>query len=150
MSNGNNNVFIGPLIGSIAPVIIALIAAAVYVGSLRATISSLQKDVTELERVSGDLAKNVGSMADKVSELETQKPTPTTSSVGTISPVGPAAGTQISFSNSAPWGSWSDPVYCPEGQYVLYGLRQKVERSQGKGDDTGMNAVAFYCRPLPN
>ena len=55
MCNGKNNVFIGPLIGSIAPVIIALIAAGVYVGSLRATISSLQKDVTELERVSGDL-----------------------------------------------------------------------------------------------
>ena len=63
-------------------------------------------------------------------------------------PPGPSQAEQINLNNSGPWGSWSAPEYCPEGQYV-YGLRQRVEARQGNGDDTAMNAVAFYCRPLP-
>lgn len=35
---------------------------------------------------------------------------------------------------------------CPRGQYVC-GLLQKVELPID-GDDTAMNAVAFYCCPL--
>jgi len=49
------------------------------------------------------------------------------------------------FTNDAPWGKWSKPVFCPSGYFVC-GLRQKVEPDQNRGeDDTAMNAVAFYC-----
>ena len=48
------------------------------------------------------------------------------------------------FSNAGGWGDWSDPLYCPAQHYVC-GLRQRVEKRQGKGDDTAMNAVEFYC-----
>ena len=150
-----NNVFVGALLGSIAPVVIALIAAGVHIGSLNRTVSNLEKEVKELEETSGKLTSQVGSLTDQVgsltdqvSGLETREPTPARSRTQNIPAVGPPPGSQINFSNSAPWGNWSDPLYCPEGQYV-YGLRQKVEPQQGKGDDTAMNAVAFYCRPLP-
>ena len=144
----NNNVLVGPLLGSIAPVVIALIAAGVYIGSLGETISTLEEEVKKLEETSEALTTQLGSLTDKVSAMETPEPTPTRGSSRTTPSVGPAPGSQINFSNSAPWGGWSDPLYCPEGQYV-YGLRQKVEPHQGKGDDTAMNAMAFYCRPLP-
>ena len=48
------------------------------------------------------------------------------------------------FTNAGGWGQWSDPVHCPANYYVC-GMAQRVESSQGKGDDTAMNAVAFYC-----
>ena len=48
------------------------------------------------------------------------------------------------FTNAGGWGEWSDPVHCPADHYVC-GLAQRVESPQGKGDDTAMNAVAFYC-----
>ena len=56
-------------------------------------------------------------------------------------------GAEIGFANSGDWGRWSDPRFCPAGQYVC-GMRQKVERDQGNGDDSAMNAIAFYCCPL--
>ena len=96
------------------PVVIALIAAGIYVGSAEQRIAALERDAAE--------------------EVKLEDP-----AVVVEQPV------QRRFTNSAPWGNWSDPLYCPEGQYV-YGLQQKVERPQGKGDDTGMTAVTFYCR----
>ena len=51
---------------------------------------------------------------------------------------------RMTFTNAGGWGLWSDPVHCPANHYVC-GLAQRVEPPQGKGDDTSMNAVAFYC-----
>ena len=45
------------------------------------------------------------------------------------------------------WGSWREPSFCPPNHYVC-GLSQKVENSQGKGDDTALNSVALECCPL--
>lgn len=45
------------------------------------------------------------------------------------------------------WGSWHKASYCPENYYVC-GLSQKVESSQGRGDDTALNEVALECCPL--
>ena len=56
-------------------------------------------------------------------------------------------GDTIGFNHSGRWGTWSEPKFCPQGEYVC-GLQQKVERSQGSGDDTSMNAVAFLCCPF--
>ena len=84
----------------------------------------------------------VGSTEQRLDALEK-------AAVEEVKPEDPGMGgeqpVQRIFTNSAPWGNWSDPLYCPKGQYV-YGLQQKVERPQGKGDDTGMTAVTFYCR----
>jgi Vitelline membrane outer layer protein I (VOMI). len=42
------------------------------------------------------------------------------------------------------WGSWGEGANCPQGQFlILFNLR--VEPSQGSGDDTGANSVAFLC-----
>ena len=56
-------------------------------------------------------------------------------------------GAEIDFANNGNWGTWSEPRFCSAGQYVC-GMRQKVERNQGNGDDSAMNAIAFYCCPL--
>ena len=48
---------------------------------------------------------------------------------------------------SGTWGRWTEPRFCPPGAYVC-GLQQRIEPWQEDGDDTAMNAVAFYCCPL--
>ena len=154
MSNGHRgtNPIIIPLISIVVPLAIALVAAGFYIGDLGRRIFTLEEEVGGLRKVAMDLRTQVGSLNDQVSAMERPVPVPVERTIPVETPtpsVGPPPGTQINFSNSAPWGSWSDPVYCPEGQYV-YGLRQKVEPQQGKGDDTAMNAVAFYCRPIPS
>lgn len=45
------------------------------------------------------------------------------------------------------WGDWTAPEFCPAGSYVC-GLRQRIEPWLDDGDDTAMNAVAFYCCTL--
>lgn len=58
------------------------------------------------------------------------------------------SGPQVGLNNDGQWGSWSEPRFCPPNEYVC-GLRQKVEPNQGGGgDDTSMNAIAFFCCPL--
>ena len=44
------------------------------------------------------------------------------------------------------WGKWA-PVFstCPAGSYA-YGFRVRVEKKQGKGDDTALNAIQLRCR----
>ncbi|ULT82000.1 hypothetical protein L3Y34_011751 [Caenorhabditis briggsae] len=45
------------------------------------------------------------------------------------------------------WGDWKNWEDCPDGTYA-YAAKHKVEDPQGKGDDTGLNAVALFCNPL--
>ncbi|MDB9437279.1 hypothetical protein PN450_10830 [Dolichospermum lemmermannii CS-548] len=47
--------------------------------------------------------------------------------------------------NGGQWGSWTKPVYCPPGSWAA-GYTMRVEPDQGRGDDTGLNAIALYCR----
>ena len=54
---------------------------------------------------------------------------------------------QVTSSNGASWGSWSPIRSCPAGQ-AISGLRVRVERKLGKGDDTALNDVHFYCSNL--
>lgn len=55
-------------------------------------------------------------------------------------------GDEQRFALTGPWGDWSEVKMCAAGEYVC-GLRQRVELPID-GDDTAMNAVAFYCCPL--
>jgi len=45
------------------------------------------------------------------------------------------------------WGAWRAEVYCPRNHYVC-GVRQRVEGSQGRGDDTSVNDIELRCCPL--
>lgn len=47
--------------------------------------------------------------------------------------------------NGGLWGSWTRPVYCPPGSWAT-GYTMRVEPDQGRGDDTGLNAIALYCQ----
>lgn len=42
------------------------------------------------------------------------------------------------------WGSWQPLRACPTGQAVC-GVNTRVEASQGAGDDTSLNGIAFAC-----
>ena len=53
----------------------------------------------------------------------------------------------IEAPGEAPWGLWKGAAFCPANHYVC-GLEQKVEPTQGKGDDTATNGVRMYCCPL--
>jgi hypothetical protein len=44
-----------------------------------------------------------------------------------------------------PWGQTGASLFCKAGTYVA-AFRQRVESSQGLGDDTALNAIEFYCR----
>jgi hypothetical protein len=43
-----------------------------------------------------------------------------------------------------PWGEPGAAVYCPPGTYAG-AFQQRVEPSQGAGDDTALNAIRLYC-----
>lgn len=43
------------------------------------------------------------------------------------------------------WGEWGKLEHCPSDQIVV-GMRLKVHENQGVKDDTGMNAIKFYCK----
>lgn len=46
------------------------------------------------------------------------------------------------------FGDWNSWARCRDGEFA-YAIQVKVEGKQGsRGDDTGLNAVALYCRPL--
>ena len=83
-------------------------------------------------------------LLEVLENLEGEEPRPEVSPVAPTEPPSPVVGEQKTFSNSAGWGSWSEAVFCEPGQYVC-GFQQRVEPSQGRGDDTAMNAMAFYC-----
>jgi len=46
------------------------------------------------------------------------------------------------------WGSWKPWQRCPSG-FAVAGLRTRVERPQGGGDDTALNGIQLYCRKYP-
>lgn len=46
------------------------------------------------------------------------------------------------------WGTWRDPVSCPENTAIC-GIRTRVESSRGNGDDTSLNGVELACCRLP-
>jgi len=47
-------------------------------------------------------------------------------------------------SNEGKWGKWSGVKNCKSGT-VICGIRTRVERNQGRGDDTALNGVQFKC-----
>lgn len=54
-------------------------------------------------------------------------------------------GTERVPNNNALFGSWTDPVMCPN-QTVICGLRVQTQPPQGSGvDDTSLNNVDFNC-----
>lgn len=48
------------------------------------------------------------------------------------------------YTNFGNWHPWSR---CRDGEFA-YGIQVKVEGDQRGGDDTGLNAVCLFCRPL--
>ena len=123
------------LVASLAPILVVLVSMGIYLGKQSQGVIKLENDVKELQKNLGELKSDIQE-APSSGETVQQRHVPT-------------PGQEIRFSNSGGFGKWSDPVFCPPGYYVC-GLRQKVEGNQGSGDDTSMNAVSFYCCPLPS
>ncbi|XP_075434352.1 uncharacterized protein LOC142471433 [Ascaphus truei] len=46
-------------------------------------------------------------------------------------------------STEGPWGSWTSPVWCPNGNLIAFSLR--VETPLWFGDDTAANNIMFKC-----
>jgi len=57
-----------------------------------------------------------------------------------------AAITKKIKSSSAPWGRWYGPAYCNGLDNPVVGMAGRMERKQGKGDDTTLNSVGLYCK----
>ncbi len=46
--------------------------------------------------------------------------------------------------NGGQWGIWTEAQYCPGGSWAS-SFGQRVEPSQGGGDDTALNSVVLFC-----
>ncbi len=53
-------------------------------------------------------------------------------------------GSYISAPQKTDWGSWSGEYKCPNTQVVI-GIKTRVEKDQGSGDDTALNGVRLLC-----
>ena len=42
------------------------------------------------------------------------------------------------------WGNWGDYKMCASGQYVK-GMQLRIEKNQGGGDDSALNAIRLTC-----
>ena len=52
--------------------------------------------------------------------------------------------TNTYVADGSQWGNWLDDKSCPANSYVC-GVNARVEDPQGKGDDTSVNELEFYC-----
>ena len=128
-----------PTIAALVAIAVAAVSAGYYFGVTR----------ERLDTIEGKLAELNGSLTDTVDMLQghVNNPHSDRRPDQAVTPNGVGQpGDIFTFANSAPWGKWSDPLYCPTGE-VVCGLKQRVE-APIDGDDTAMNAVGFYCCPL--
>ncbi|XP_060553548.1 vitelline membrane outer layer protein 1-like [Ruditapes philippinarum] len=50
----------------------------------------------------------------------------------------------LTVPNGGPWGTWTTKEFCAAGSYAI-GYNMKIEKPQGAGDDTGLNALVLRC-----
>ncbi|XP_063411357.1 vitelline membrane outer layer protein 1 homolog [Mytilus trossulus] len=50
----------------------------------------------------------------------------------------------MTVDNGGTLGDWSDTEYCPQGHFAI-GYVMKIEKSQGGGDDSALNAIRLHC-----
>ena len=136
----NRNTIINALVYSIVPTVIAIVGGAFFIGSLNGRVLTHEGEIDTLKARVNDLRQEWNNIDKKLTD-------------STQTEVKPSAGLSLSpapkkrrvdFRNGGPWGKWSEGVFCEPGEYVC-GMAQKVESNQKKGDDSAMNAVAFYC-----
>ena len=136
----NRNAIINALVNSIVPTVIAIAGVGFFIGSLNSKVHTNEGEIDTLKAKVNALRQEWKQTGAKLID-----PTQTE--------VKPSAGLSLSpapkkrrvdFRNGGPWGKWSEGVFCEPGEYVC-GMAQKVESNQKKGDDSAMNAVAFYC-----
>ena len=138
------------LAGAVIPLMVAVVGAGVYIGGLRGDVDEMVEDVggltgqaeglvvstADLQGRVGGLEFKVGNLEDGLNKLENTPPDTAVADRDQAQSDGsearPVERTQRTFPNTGRWGTWSEPVFCPEGQYVC-GLQQKVERSLAKG-----------------
>lgn len=51
------------------------------------------------------------------------------------------------YYDEGPWGYWSEPVDCPDNQYIASMIALYEADS---GDGSGLNGVSFMCKTLYN
>ena len=107
----------------IVAVLIGLVTGAVYIGELKGGLDTVREALAKLDK----------------EEPRMEDPVPPDPEPQERIRKGP-----VTFANGGGWGNWSDPQFCDPGWYIC-GLEQRVEPRQGDGDDTAMNAIAFYC-----
>ena len=123
-----NKTLSNPVFTAAATAVVAIVTAAFYAGSI-------------VERINQIDARTANGPQEPM-RAEEPAPEEEPAADAIIRTPGP----EMRFSNGGRWGAWSDPVYCQPNHYVC-GLRQRVE-APIEGDDTAMNAIAFYCCPL--
>jgi aqualysin 1 len=57
-----------------------------------------------------------------------------------------ASSGELFAASGGAWGTWGNIELCNDGEFA-YGLRTRIESSQGRGDDTALNTIQLLCRP---
>jgi len=106
------------------------------VANLASIYNKTNMQVTNIN-VSGNLTgKTINGINSKI--------TTNTNKINAIGSKGAASSKTVT---SGYWGSWRGWASCPSKHYVC-GLQARVEKKQGKGDDTAMNGLQMKCCPL--